>query len=42
MCLKTENCYLKTFMKIRVRKKSALKCAKCYLKTKNGCLKAQT
>ena len=42
MCLKTENCYLKTFMEIRVGEKSVLKCVKCCLKTENGCLKTQT
>ena len=42
MCLKIKNCYLKIFVKIRVGEKVYDKCMKCYLKTKNSCLKTQT
>ena len=41
-CLKTENCYLKSFIKIRVGKKSGWKYVKCYLKTKNYYLETFT
>ena len=42
MCLKTENCYLKIFVEIRVNEKSVLKCVQYCLKTENSCLKSQT
>ena len=42
MCLKTENCYLKTFVKIRVSEKNAFKCIKYCLEIENGCLKTFT
>ena len=41
MCLKTENCCLKTFVEIRVGEK-VWKCMKYCLKTENGCLKTPT
>ena len=42
MCLKTENCCLKTFVKIRVGEKSVWKYIKRCLKTENCCLKTLT
>ena len=39
MCLKTENCYLKTFIKIRVGEKKVIKYVKCCLKTESDYLK---
>ena len=42
MHLKTENCYLKTYIKIRVNKKMYEKYVLCYLKIKNDCLKICT
>ena len=42
MYLKTENYYLKTYMKICVGEKAYKKYIKYYLKTENNCLKTQT
>ena len=42
MHLKTENCYLKIYIKIRVNKKMDEKYVLCYLKIKNDCLKICT
>ena len=42
MHLKTENCYLKTYIEIRVNEKMYEKYVLCYLKIKNDCLKICT